>query len=151
MRHHTRLVTGPIDIPAVTAQIAGGRDGAVALFIGQVRDHHHGRDVAYLEYHAYSAMASEEMERIAGEMSARFDIDRMALVHRTGRLEVGDVSVLIAVSGVHRAPALDCCAAAIEEIKRRVPIWKKEFFTDGTATWVFGPDGRCTPDRERHG
>ncbi len=146
-----RMVTAPIDAAALAAEVARNSDGAVATFAGQVRDHHQGRPVDHLEYHAYPEMALEELRRIGADLAARHAVGRMALVHRTGTLAVGEISVLVAVAAPHRREALACCAAAIEEIKRRLPVWKKEFFADGGAPeWVFGPDEACAAAGAAH-
>jgi molybdopterin synthase catalytic subunit len=100
--------------------------------------------VDHLEYHAYPEMAAEELDRIGRELAARHPVGRIGLVHRTGPLAVGEISVLIVVAAPHRRPALACCAEAIEAIKSRLPVWKKEYFTDGgEPEWVFGPDEAC--------
>ena len=144
MALHARIVTGAIDTGALIREVAAPVDGAVATFEGRVRDHHRGKVVERLEYHAYPEMAREELERIGRELARRFEVHDIALVHRTGELAVGEVSVAVVVSAPHRHPALACCAAAIEEIKRRLPIWKKEFFAGAEPEWVFGPDETCT-------
>ena len=138
-----RIVTEPIDTGALVSAAVSSADGAVATFEGRVRNHHQGREVERLEYHAYPEMAGEELERIGAEIAARFEVDHVALAHRTGNLAVGEVSVAVVVSAPHRHPALAGCAAAIEEIKRRLPIWKKEFFPGHEPQWVFGPDEIC--------
>jgi molybdopterin synthase catalytic subunit len=138
------MVTEPIDTEAVTRRVAGVVDGAVATFAGRVRNHHQKRPVDHLEYHAYPEMAVEELRRLGTELAQRHDISTLALVHRTGELAVGEVSVLVVVAAAHRRPALDCCAEAIEIIKRRLPVWKKEFFADGgEPQWIYGPDEDC--------
>lgn len=140
-----RLITEPIEPETWLRAVQASSDGAVASFVGVVRDHHRGRGVDHLEYHAYPEMAREEMQRIADDLRNGHAIGGLALIHRTGRLAVGDLSVLIAVAAPHRKEALAACATAIEEIKVRLPIWKKEFFNDGSEPeWVFGPDESCT-------
>jgi molybdopterin synthase catalytic subunit len=136
-----RVVTGPVDEAGLAREVRSAADGAVATFVGVVRDHHRQRPVDHLEYHAYPAMAVEELQRIADELARSHDVGRIALVHRTGRLQVGEISVVVAVAAAHRGPALACCAAGIEAVKARAPIWKKEFFADGgEPEWVYGPD-----------
>jgi len=132
-----RLQREPIRIEDLVAAVRGDPDGAVALFLGTVRDHNAGRRVVRLEYFAYSEMAECEMTRIADETTRRFGVSRVAIAHRIGALEIGDVSVAIAVASAHRAQALDACRFAIDTLKERVPIWKKEHFEGGTA-WVEG-------------
>lgn len=110
--------------------------GATALFLGTVRDMNDGRPVTAIDYSAYEPMAAGEMERIVDEAAQRFAEVRIALTHRIGALSLGDVSVAIAVAHAHRAPAMDAARYIIEELKRRVPIWKREHYTDGTREWV---------------
>jgi len=116
-------------------------NGAVATFDGCVRNHSHGRRTLYLEYEAYETMALAKMREIAADLHANYSIDRVAMVHRLGRLEIGETSVFIAVSAAHRATAFDACRYAIDTLKKTVPIWKKEFFADG-AVWA---DGELPP------
>lgn len=138
------MVTEVIDTAALTRQVAGDADGAAATFAGMVRNHHRQRPVDHLEYHAYPEMALAELQRLARQLMDRHQVSGLALVHRTGRLAVGDVSVFIAVAAPHRQPALACCAEAIEVIKKRLPVWKKEFFADGgEPEWVYGPGEIC--------
>jgi molybdopterin synthase catalytic subunit len=119
-----RLQNGPIDVTALTAEVRGDGDGAVSLFLGTVRNVNAGRRVLFLEYEAYAPMAEREMERIA-------------IVHRVGRLDIGEASVAIAVAAPHRAAALDACRFVIDTLKRSVPIWKREHF-DGGEVWIEG-------------
>src|ERR1700752_2935737 len=121
----------------VAAQIRSDADGAVATFDGCVRNHSHGRATLYLEYEAYEAMALAKMNEIAAQVHEKFSINRVAMVHRLGRLEIGETSVFIAVSSAHRAAAFDACRYAIDTLKRTVPIWKKEYFAGG-AVWAEG-------------
>lgn len=138
------MVTDPINTEAVMRRVTGDGDGAVAVFAGRVRNHHQQRPVDHLEYHAYPEMAVDELRRIAGELGQRHETSALALVHRTGELAVGEISVLVVAAAAHRRPALACCAEAIEIIKRRLPVWKKEFFADGgEPEWVYGPDEIC--------
>jgi molybdopterin synthase catalytic subunit len=134
---HARLQREPIDSAALLAQIKAGEDGAVCLFDGVVRNHTRNRRTLYLEYDSYPAMALIEMERLATEALAHFSIRELRIVHRVGRLQVGESSVLIVVASAHRAAAFDACRWIIDSLKRSVPIWKKEFFEDG-ATWADG-------------
>jgi molybdopterin synthase catalytic subunit len=125
----------------IATQVRTDEDGAVATFNGCVRNHSHGRTTLYLEYEAYEKMAVAKMQEIAAHIHANYAIRRVALVHRLGRLEIGETSVFIAVSAAHRAAAFDACRYAIDTLKRTVPIWKKEFFADG-AVWA---DGELPP------
>ena len=105
------------------------------MFVGAVRDHARGRDIRHLEYEAYPGMAEREMERIADEAALRWPGARVAIAHRTGRLEIGDLAVVVAAAAPHRAEAFAACRYAIDTLKERVPIWKKEFAADGEY-WV---------------
>jgi len=136
-RDVVRIVSDPIDTSALMASLRTDACGALACFVGVVRDHHAGRSVHHLEYEAYPPMAEQEMRRIVEEARERWPIEAMALVHRTGRLEIGEASVVILVASAHRRAALDACDYGIERLKKTVPIWKKEFFEGGDA-WVVG-------------
>jgi len=129
------LSATPIDLAALIARIESPSYGGVASFLGQVRDHHDGRTVRRLEYSAYGPMAEAECARIVAEAEARWSV-RVALEHRVGALEIGDVAVAVAAAGAHRDEAFAACRFVIEEVKRRVPIWKKEFYQDGAMQWV---------------
>lgn len=133
---NARLVSTAIDVPALVRQVAADGHGATVLFLGTVRNSNEGRAVAGIEYSAYAAMAIAEMERIVAEARARFDGVAAAVEHRIGTLGIGDVSVAIACAHPHRRPALDANRYLIEELKRRVPIWKRERYVDGTSEWV---------------
>jgi molybdopterin synthase catalytic subunit len=130
-----------INAPALVEHVRTAGDGAVVTFDGCVRNHSHGRRTLYLEYEAYETMAVEKMREIGAQAHEKFAIDRVAMVHRLGRLEVGETSVFIAVSAAHRGAAFEACRWAIDTLKRAVPIWKKEFFEDG-AVWA---DGELPP------
>lgn len=132
-----RIVRAKIETGEIVASLKAPADGAVAVFEGIVRNHSRGKATLYLEYEAYEAMALAKMHEISAEMHKQFAIDRLAMVHRLGRLEIGETSVLIAVSSAHRATAFDACRYGIDTLKRVVPIWKKEFFADG-AVWSEG-------------
>jgi molybdopterin synthase catalytic subunit len=112
-------------------------DGAVVVFEGIVRDHSHGRRTLYLEYEAYEPMAVRKMEEIGEEIHSKFDVDRVGMIHRLGRLEMGETSVAVVVTSAHRPAAFDACRYAIDRLKQAVPIWKKEYFEDG-AVWAEG-------------
>jgi MoaE-MoaD fusion protein len=125
----------PIDIAAVIASAGTSRDGAVASFIGRVRDHSDGVAVRRIDYEAYAEMAESEMRRIGDELFAHGGISTITIVHRTGSLVVGDASVLVVVTAPHRDTAFPACQEALELIKMTVPVWKREHRTDG-ARWV---------------
>jgi len=136
-RDRIELVHSPIATAEIVAALKSPGDGAVVVFDGIVRDHSGARKTLYLDYEAYEPMALAALRKIARELHARFDVDAVAIVHRLGRLEIGETSVLIAVSSAHRAAAFDACRHAIEQVKRTVPIWKKEYFAGGEV-WVEG-------------
>jgi molybdopterin synthase catalytic subunit len=135
------LVREPIDRFALAGKVRAEKDGAIATFDGCVRNQSHGRATLYLEYEAYEPMALGKMREIAEQAREKFLIDRVAIAHRLGRLEIGETSVFIAVSAPHRGPAFEACRFAIDTLKRVVPIWKREFFADG-AVWA---DGELPP------
>jgi MoaE-MoaD fusion protein len=130
-----RLTEGPVNLTSVVVQVVDEQAGAIATFLGTVRARSHGRDVVALEYEAYEGMAQEVMAEIAEEVQARYDLCKVAMAHRLGRVEVGETSVAIAVSAPHRQDALAACADAIEALKSRVPLWKKEVYSDGEE-WI---------------
>jgi molybdopterin synthase catalytic subunit len=132
----------PLSADEVRALVEHPSAGAVDLFLGIVRDENEGRPVTLLEYEAYAPMAIAEMERIAREIEARMPDVRLAAHHRVGALRVGDVAVICAASAPHRAEAFAACRALIDEIKHRVPIWKREHGPDG-AYWIGWADARC--------
>jgi molybdopterin synthase catalytic subunit/molybdopterin converting factor small subunit len=130
------LLTGePLELGAAVREAETPDAGAVATFVGTVRRRSRGRDVLYLEYEAYEGMAEAEMERIATELTGRYDLCRIAIHHRTGRVEIGEPSVVIAVSAPHRQDALAACKDAIDTLKQTVPLWKKEVY-EGGEEWV---------------
>lgn len=131
-----RLTTQPIDVSSLTRDVASDDRGAISIFLGIVRNSNEGREVNGIDYSAYDAMAVAEMNRIVDEALSKFSGVAIALAHRIGTLDVGDVSVAIACSHAHRAAALDANRYVIEELKRRVPIWKREHYRDGTSEWV---------------
>ena len=136
-----RLTSEPIDVATLIRDVTADNRGAVSLFLGTVRNSNEGRDVNGIDYSAYDAMAVAEMNRIVDEATQRFEDVAILLIHRTGTLRVGDVSVAIACAHAHRSPALDANRYVIEQLKRRVPIWKREHYLDGTSEWV-DPSGR---------
>lgn len=130
------IVARPIDPAALIAEVRSPAYGAISSFIGTVREINDGRKVSAIEYSAYTAMAESELTRILDEAEERFGVQSVVIEHRTGTLELGDVSVAIVAAHEHRASALDCTRFVIEEIKKRVPIWKMEHYVDGTREWV---------------
>jgi molybdopterin synthase catalytic subunit len=130
------LVRRPIDPAALLAEVASHSSGASALFLGTVRDTNDGRSVSGIEYSAYEKMALRHLSRIADEAAAAFGVERLVVEHRLGTLSLGDASIAIAVSHARRAAAMDAARYVIEEVKRRVPIWKLEHYLDGTREWV---------------
>jgi molybdopterin synthase catalytic subunit len=140
------VVAEPIDLSDVLARVGGQGDGAVLLFLGTVRDHNDGRPVRGVHYEAYEEMAVEVLALIAEEARARAGGGSVAVVHRVGELEIGDVSVAIAVSSPHRAEAYAASRYVIEEIKKRLPVWKQERYSDGDRRWLSGHQPE--PDRE---
>jgi len=138
---HFALTRSQIHAEALIEKVRTAGDGAVVTFDGCVRNHSLGRRTLHLEYEGYEPMALEKMREIGEQLHKMFSIDRVAIVHRLGRLEIGETSVFIAVSAAHRAAAFDACRWAIDTLKRTVPIWKKEFFEDG-AIWA---DGELPP------
>jgi len=131
------IVREKINTPEVLDKIKHPEDGAAAVFEGIVRDNTRGRRTLYLDYEAYESMALKQMEMLAEQALAQFKIRDAAIVHRLGRLEIGETSVLIAVASAHRSAAFDACRWLIDTLKRTVPIWKKEYFEDG-AVWADG-------------
>jgi molybdopterin synthase catalytic subunit len=131
-----RIVTGPIDIAALAERVADPAAGAIVTFAGTTRNETDGRAVVTLTYEAYEEMAEAKLEEIAAEATRRFEVKAVAIDHRIGTLEIGEVSVGIAVSAPHRPAAFDACRFAIEAIKKDVPIWKRERFADGSENWV---------------
>ena len=142
------LVRDPIRAAEISAHVKAPEDGAVVVFDGIVRNHSGGRSTKYLEYEAYEPMALAQMREIGAGIRGSFSIHRLAIVHRLGRLEIGETSVFIAVSAPHRRAAFDACRFAIDTLKRTVPIWKKEYFADG-GVWAEGevPSVKPIPPR----
>jgi MoaE-MoaD fusion protein len=131
------IVRDPIDTRGVLGRIKRGEDGAAVVFEGVVRNQTRGRRTLYLDYEAYEEMALRQMEGLAEQALKQFQVRDVAVVHRLGRLEIGETSVLIVVASAHRAAAFDACRWLIDTLKRTVPIWKKEYFEDG-AVWADG-------------
>ncbi len=136
-----QLVREPIDVHALIRHVRAPGDGAIVTFDGFVRNQSHHRPTLYLDYEAYESMALAKMREIGAQLHEKFAIHRVAIVHRLGRLEIGETSVFVAVSAPHRSAAFDACRFAIDTLKRTVPIWKKEYFEDG-AVWA---DGELPP------
>ena len=132
-----RLQREPIDAAALLAQCKQGEDGAVVVFDGIVRNNTRGRSTQYLVYEAYEEMAVTQMRALAQQAQEKFSVREVRIVHRLGRLEIGETSVWIAVASAHRAAAFDACRWTIDTLKKTVPIWKKEYFEDG-AVWADG-------------
>lgn len=135
---YAAVVDGPIDPARLLGDVVSDDDGAALLFWGVVRNRNEGRAVSHLEYSAYAEMAERMMQRIGEEAIARFGIGDVRVVHRVGRLAVGEASVAIAVASPHRAEAYEASRYVIEELKRRVPVWKREGYVDGDSDWVPG-------------
>jgi molybdopterin synthase catalytic subunit/molybdopterin converting factor small subunit len=136
-RSYSSIVRERIDTQAVLAELKQPSDGAAVVFEGVVRDNTRGRRTLYLDYEAYEVMALKQMDALAGQALEQFPIHDVAVVHRLGRLEIGETSVLIVVASAHRAAAFDACRWLIDTLKHTVPIWKKEYFEDG-AVWADG-------------
>lgn len=135
------LVREPIKMDVLARHVRASEDGATVTFDGFVRNESHNRATLYLEYEAYETMALAKMREIGEQIHEKYRIHCVAMVHRLGRLEIGETSIFIAVSAPHRAAAFDACRFAIDTLKRTVPIWKKEYFADG-AVWA---DGELPP------
>ncbi len=140
------LTRRPIDVSELIAAVSAPERGGIATFVGLVRDHHGGRAVRALEYTAYEPMAESICAEIVGEAEARWPV-RIGLRHRLGALGIGDTAVAIAAAAGHRDEAFGACRYAIEELKRRVPIWKRETFADGSEEWV-DPSRTAAPSSE---
>ena len=141
------LIHHVIDVQEISKRIKRSSDGAIATFEGIVRDNSRGRKTLYLSYEAYDTMALKQMGSLAFEAAQKFSVRDVAVIHRLGRLDVGETSVLIVVASAHRRQGLDACRWLIDTVKRTVPIWKKEYFEDG-ASWT---DGEAFPEELRVG
>jgi len=130
------IVSREISPAALIAEVQSAEFGAISLFVGTVRDTNDGRSVAAIDYSAYTALAESELEKIIAEAEDRFGVTALVVEHRLGALALGDVSVAIAAAHAHRGPALESTRFVIEEIKKRVPIWKLEHYIDGGREWV---------------
>jgi molybdopterin synthase catalytic subunit len=125
----------PVDLGGLIAAVQSPDRGGIACFLGTVRNHHGGRDVLRLDYSAYAPMVEAECARIVAEAESRWDVS-ISLRHRIGRLEVGEVAVAVVAASAHRDEAFAACRHVIEELKRRVPVWKREYYPDGAVDWV---------------
>ena len=130
-----RITRGPISTSELVKQLCAPQDGAVVVFEGIVRNHSRGRPTLYLEYEGYEPMAIRKMQELGSEAKQKFMIDAIGMIHRLGRLEIGETSVAIIVTAAHRRAAFEACQYAIDRLKQIVPIWKKEYFADG-AVWA---------------
>lgn len=144
-----RIWTDPLSLDGLLREVRHPGAGAVATFEGTVRDHNDGRPVTLLEYEAYGPMAETELAAILEEIRAELPGVRVAALHRTGALQVGDAAVLCVASAPHRGEAFRACRLAIDRIKARLPIWKREHGPDGPY-WVGWEDARCSPDHGDH-
>jgi len=144
---YAAITEGPIDAARLLGDSVSADDGAALLFWGVVRNQNDGRPVSHLEYHAYADMAERMMHRIAQEAISRYGVGDVRIVHRVGRLALGEASVAIAVASPHRAEAYEASRYVIEELKKRVPIWKREGYVEGESEWVAG----FTPGAEPSG
>jgi MoaE-MoaD fusion protein len=129
------LSADPLSVESAVSEVRDDSAGAIATFVGTTRSHSRGRDVLHLEYEAYEGMAEQVMADLAGDLTRRHDLCRVAIHHRVGRVDIGGTSVVIAVSAAHRAAALAACAEAIDELKVSVPLWKKETYVGGEE-WI---------------
>ena len=134
-----RIRTEPLGLEEIVAEVSHAGAGGVVTFLGLVRDENEGRAVTLLEYEAYGIMAEAELARIMDEIRAEMPGVRVAATHRVGALRVGDAAVACAASAAHRGAAFDACRELIDRIKARLPIWKRQVFTDGTDEWVNCP------------
>lgn len=131
-----RIQSSPLDPALLRDEVLDPAAGGFCSFEGWVRNHHQGREVDRLEYEAYAPLAETEGRRILAEAHERFEIHHAVCVHRTGPIEIGGLAVVVSVSSAHRDAAFDACRYIIDEVKSRVPIWKKEYFADGSSGWV---------------
>ena len=131
-----RLASAPLDPDALKASLADAHAGACVTFEGWVRNHNDGRPVLALDYEAYGTLAEKEGSLIIAEALEKFAVTRIVCVHRTGSLKIGDLAVWVGVAAAHRGAAFDACRYLIDEVKARVPVWKKEHYADGSTEWV---------------
>ena len=138
------LTLNPIDIKAVLDYVTTEESGGIDIFVGTTRNHSNGKPVSLLEYEAYDPMAINMMEQIVVEAKRQWSLNRVALVHRLGRVPVAEASVLVAVSAAHRNEAFEACRFLIDKLKQDVPIWKREYFADGSVEWSGQPHEQTT-------
>jgi molybdopterin synthase catalytic subunit len=131
-----KITSEDIELGDVIRAVEAGDAGAIVHFLGVVRNNTEGRKVSYLEYEAYPPMAEKKMAEIAQEIHEKWGLDRVAMIHRVGRLEIGEVSVAVAVASPHRKEAFEACHYAMNRLKQIVPIWKREVWVDGEEEWV---------------
>ena len=143
-----KISAEPIDVTTLSRELASAHAGASVGFEGWVRDHNDGRGVKRLDYQAYVPLAQAEGERILAETRERFAIVEAHCVHRVGALEIGDLAVWVGVSAAHRGAAFDACRYIIDEVKKRVPIWKNEHYADGESGWLH-PDNTPVEQEQR--
>lgn len=129
------VTDAPLSLDRLVAEVGTNADGAVVTFVGLVRDNHLGRQVVALEYEAYPDLAEHEMRALSEDVAAKYGLHGIGIRHRTGRLAIGEISVVIAVAAPHRAEAFAACAEALDRLKATVPVWKKEWYDDGSA-WI---------------
>ncbi|MFC1660735.1 molybdenum cofactor biosynthesis protein MoaE [Gemmatimonadota bacterium] len=152
------VTENPIVPEAVLDGFNSSRDGAILLFLGVVRDHHEGREVKGLEYEAYEEMAQDVLAEIGQEARDRFGVEAISMVHRVGELAIGEVSLAVSVASPHRVEAYEASRFVIENIKARLPVWKKEHYAKGAPEWVegttpapSGPETRLSGEERREG
>ncbi|MCE2395759.1 molybdenum cofactor biosynthesis protein MoaE [Candidatus Poribacteria bacterium] len=131
-----KITSEDIELGDVIRAVEAEDAGAIVHFLGVVRNNTEGREVSYLEYEAYPPMAEKKMAEIAQEIHEKWGLDRVAMIHRVGRLEIGEVSVAVAVASPHRKEAFEACHYAMNRLKQIVPIWKREVWADGEEEWV---------------
>ena len=144
--HEITITDDPLDPEPLTEFVTTDVDGAVVTFLGVTRNHNEGRRVLYLEYEAYRPMADQVIAEIIGEMKVRFEIGRVAVAHRTGRVDIGETSMVVAVGAAHRRPAFEAALHFIDRLKQIVPIWKKEYF-EGGEVWIGDTPGSSAPGK----
>ena len=144
MTQEVTITDDPLDPEPLTEFVTTDVDGAVVTFLGVTRNHNEGRRVLYLEYEAYRPMADQMMAEIIGEMKSRYEIGRVAVAHRTGRVDIGETSMVVAVGAAHRRPAFEAALHFIDRLKQIVPIWKKEYF-EGGEVWIGDTPGSSGP------
>lgn len=140
----TKITTEPVSAALLSRDTAYPECGALCSFEGVVRNHHGGRAVLKLNYEAFVPMAESELKRLKDEIESEWPMCHVRMSHRIGALEIGDTAVAIVVWAPHRAEAFDACEAAIDRLKKRLPVWKREFYADGTTSWVVCEHGRPT-------